>query len=146
MTRTPLDRLPTGISSIVVVLVLAELVGACGASRLSRIQHSIGPAPVAPNEQTMGRLVVHTPALTTGNSGDDGPFGSEPYALLDSSDRPLQRISNRWGPEPVPLEAGEYVIHANAMKQRVAVRVQIVAGRTTEVHLDGRWKPTLTPG
>jgi len=61
---------------------------------------------------------------------------------LDSAGRLMSEVVNSGGAEIVPLQAGWYVVQAAASSRRmVAVKVQVVAGRTTEVHLDGRWMP-----
>jgi len=121
------------------VFVIGLMVG-CAAPRLVRIPQSIGPAPIVLSSLNTGRLVVYTEEIGSG-SGDD-MINHEPYTVLDSSGRLLKKIDNRWGDEVVSLQAGRYFVRAGASGGGViAIEVQIVAGRTTEVHLDGKWTP-----
>ena len=122
------------------VLVIGVIAG-CAAPRLVQIPQPVGPAPIVLSTQNAGRLVVYTEEASS--AGEDNLSSSyKPYKVLDSSGRVLKEVSNNSGEEGVLLQAGRYFVRAEASGWRViAVEVQIVTGRTTEIHLDGKWRP-----
>jgi hypothetical protein len=119
--------------------LLLGLMAGCVAPQITRIPQPVGPTAVVPSATNVGRLVVHTEAMC---AGDDVSYRHQPYTVLDVSGRVLKKITNSSGEESVPVDAGRYLVRAESYVRRVVVvEVQIVNGRTTEVHLDGRWKP-----
>lgn len=124
-----------------IVVFAVVLTAACAAPHLVQILQPVGPAPIASSSLNTGRLIVYTEGLCA-DCGDEMSSDHEPYTVLDSSSRLLRTIDNRGGDEVVPLPSGRYLIRAQATGWRIiAAEVHIVAGRTTEVHLDGKWKP-----
>jgi hypothetical protein len=122
------------------VLVIGLMAG-CAAPRLVQIPQPAGPAPFVLSPPSLGRLVVFTEEISPGND-EDVSWSHESYTVLDSSGRLLKRIGNDSGEEVVPLGAGRYFVRAKASGNRVvAIVFQVVAGRTTEVHLEGKWTP-----
>jgi len=122
------------------VLAVAVMAG-CAAPRLVQIPQPVGPAPIALPSLGAGRLVVYTEEIPSAGEDNFSP-SYNPYKVLDSSGRVLKEVSNHSGEEVVLLPAGRYVVRAEASGWRViAVEVQIVVGRTTEIHLDSKWRP-----
>lgn len=110
------------------------------AKQLVQIPGAIGPAPAVERSANIGRLVVATEEVKTGSDEDFVTY--EPYSVLDSTGRLVKEVGNSSGADVVELSAGRYSIRAETLRRRIiGVEIQIVAGMTTEVHLDGNWKP-----
>jgi len=122
-------------------VLIIGLVAGCSAPRLVQISEPVGPAPIVLPSRDTGRLVVYTEEDSSTDE-DNVSSSYKPYKVLDSSGRVLKEVSNDSGEEVVPLRAGRYFVRAEASGRRViAIEVQIVVGRTTEIHLDGKWRP-----
>jgi hypothetical protein len=85
-------------------------------------------------------LVVYTEASS--GSIEDVGTGSSSYTVLDASQHLIKQVANWSGQEVVSLRPGEYSLRVETPGSRVfAVEVRIADKRTTEVHLDGPWRP-----
>jgi len=124
-------------------MLFIGLMAGCATPRLVKIPEPVGPAPIVVPSRDAGRLVVYTEEDSSG--GEDNLSSSyKHYKVLDSSGRVLKEVRNDSGEEVVPLSAGRYFVRAEASGWRViAIEVQIVVGRTTEIHLDGKWRPEV---
>jgi len=124
-------------------VLIIWLMEGCAAPRLVQISEPVGPAPIVLPSWDAGRLVVYTEEDSSG--GEDNLSSSyKHYKVLDPSGRVLKEVSNDSGEEVVPLSAGRYFIRAEASGWRViAIEVQIVVDKTTEIHLDGKWNPEV---
>ncbi len=124
------------------VLVIG-LTAAC-AAQLVQIPQPVGPVPTVLPSLSTGRLVVYTEEVSSAGGEGEDVFTAryEPYTVLDSSQHLVRKVSNLSGEDVVPLQAGQYFVRANASGGRIiAIEVQIVAGRRTEVHLNREWRP-----
>jgi hypothetical protein len=135
-----LDPSPTVLAARLASVLVIGLMAAC-AAQLVQIPQPVGPAPIVVPSLSTGRLVVYTEEISS--AGEDNFSASyEPYTVLDSSQHLVREVSNFSGEDVVPLQAGQYFVRAHASGERIIViEVQIVAGRATEVHLDGKWRP-----
>lgn len=115
-------------------------------------------APVGPNPTgirsaaSQGELQVFSSLEE--ESDDQNQGSSDPiwhqhtdYTIYDTQGNRVERVDNTTGhyarsPRLVALPAGQYVVKAEAKDYFVAeVPVTIEPGRTTKVHLDGKWQP-----
>lgn len=128
----------------------AWLCCSCGSTpvRLS----AVGPQPPAfHSDGGQGYLVVYSD--TEAKRLDKGlPFYvHSSYVIERQNGTKLKWVPNHVGdmdqaPERVRLPAGTYdVVARSTAYGRIRVPVVIEAGRTTEVHLGGDWKPALEP-
>jgi hypothetical protein len=127
--------LKVGVASVLAGALLTDC-----AKQLVQVPGPVGPAPTVQPSADIGRLVVTTEEV---KSGSDEDFTSyEPYTVFDSAGHLVKEVSNSSGADVLELGAGQYSIRAETLRRRIiGVEVQIVAGMTTEVHLDGNWKP-----
>ena len=124
-------------------LLATALPTAC-ARQLVQIPQAIGPNPAAASVVSTGRLVVHTEEAPAPYDENQSTVFI-PYAVLDSSQQVLLEVDNASGADVVELAPGQYTVRIDATPGRtVTVPVRIVASRTTEAHLDGRWIPEGT--
>lgn len=124
--------------------LLATVMPTACARQLVQIPQPIGPNPAAAAVVSTGRLVVHTEE-TSAPYDDNQSTVSIPYAVLDSSQQVLLEVDNASGADVVELAPGPYTVRIDMPPGRtVTVPVRIIAGRTTEAHLDGKWKPEGT--
>jgi hypothetical protein len=121
-------------------LLSMALPTAC-ARQLVHVPEAIGPNPLAAPPVNKGRLVVYTEERPAPYDDNQSTIHS-PYTVLDSSHQVLLEVDNASGADVVALPPGQYTIRIDARPSRtITVPVRIVAGRTTEAHLDGKWKP-----
>jgi hypothetical protein len=146
---------------IILTAGIIALMSGCAApiAPATGFQQSVGPDPsVARTASAEGILKVYSAFVVRRD------VGSEEYAydrhtdydIYDSSGRELQRVYNigqenfKATPKAVQLKPGAYKIKAwAAMGTGVYITVPVVieAGKTTEVHLGGTWRPPAnTPG
>lgn len=142
---------------IIVLLTAATLAMASGCSTPTVVQAPVGPAPYAgKSSDSDGTLLVYSATEEHSDVGFAFPYNQRTdYSICDSQGKEIQRIyNNNKGqfepiPKPVRLEPGIYRVKALAAVgegELLTVRVVIEPGRTTEVHLNGHWKPpTTTP-
>jgi hypothetical protein len=125
---------------LVVSLLGMALPTAC-ARQLVHVPEAIGPNPWAGSPVNKGRLVVYTEEIPAPYDDNQSTIHS-PYIVLDSAHQVLLEVDNASGADAVALPPGQYTVRIDARPSRtIAVPVRIVAGRTTEAHLDGNWKP-----
>jgi hypothetical protein len=118
-------------------------------------------APVGPNPagaangatKTTGHLEVYS-ALTECHEGDE--YDTNPmwyqhtdYVVCNSNGERIRHVFNTVGhyaqrPRRIDLPPGEYLVKAEA-KDYMAVEIPVIIrpGRTTRVHLDGAWHPSI---
>ncbi len=116
------------------------VLGAGCASTPVRIADTVGPAPDLP--ATEGQLVVHTEVFRRGTP-DLAPDTQDPYDILDARGVPLRTVASPDDEAPIiTLRAGDYIVRGRGLgRASVEVPVRIVAGKTTEVHLDREGDP-----
>jgi len=120
-------------------LVIALATGC--AEQAVQIPEPVGPDPKGASLANHGRLVVHTEAVAAVYD-EDVPSSHRSYSVLDASQRVLMNVDNASGADVVTLFPGQYTVRVEAtLGQTVSVPVRIVAGMTTEAHLDGKWDP-----
>ena len=119
--------------------------------------------PIGPNPQTAkfasatGTLRVYSAKEKEDNVGFEQPYEQRTdYSIYDANGKEVKGVldNNKGEFEAVPrgvrLEPGTYKIKALAavgLGEWISVPVVIEAGRTTEVHLNGQWRPPSdTPG
>jgi hypothetical protein len=119
-------------------------------------------APVGPNPASAGatlrdigylRVFSDRDLVTEGyDGGNPSYYQHSPYRIYDSHGKFVRYVGNTVGeyataPAVVSLRPGSYVVLARAKDYlTVKVPVLIVSGRSTNVHLDDRWRPpTGTP-
>lgn len=125
------------------VSLLATALPAACARPVVKIPDPIGPNPAAVEVST-GRLVVHTEETPAPYDENQSTVFS-PYSVLDSSQQVVLEVDNSSGADVIALAPGRYTVQTDATLGRsVTVPVRIIAGRTTEAHLDGKWKPEGT--
>lgn len=133
----------------------AGLLSGCATSTVMRVP--VGPNPaaatmVAPD----GILKVYSAKEQEQNVGFEFPYDQRTdYYIYDSTGKETQHIidNNRGHFEAIPrgiqLPPGKYNVKALAavgLGEWITVPVVIESGRTTEVHLNGAWRPpTGTP-
>lgn len=128
---------------LAVGLLAAALPSGC-ARQLVQIPHPIGPSPAAASVVSAGRLVVHTEEMPAPYDENQSTV-FRPYSVLDSSQQVLVEVDNASGADVIALAPGQYTVRIDATPGRtVTVPVRIIAGRTTEAHLDGKWNPEGT--
>lgn len=126
--------LTIGVAAVLVVALLP----AC-AKQYVHVPQTVGPAPEVLHSPNAGTLVVTTEQYT---SGDEEFPHYEPYAVLDHAGRLVKRVDNASGADAISLEAGRYSLRVQTLRRRViGIDVQVVAGKTTEVHCEGDWVP-----
>jgi hypothetical protein len=111
------------------------------ARQVVHVPEAIGPSPLAASPVNKGLLVVYTEERPAPYDDNQSTIYG-PYTVLDSSHQVLLEVANASGADVVALVPGLYTIRIDASPSRtIAVPVRIVAGRTTEAHLDGKWRP-----
>jgi hypothetical protein len=96
--------------------------------------------------QVFSRLERET---DNGNEASTDPIWHQHtgYIIYNAQGKRVERVENTTGhyaraPRLVALPAGQYVVKAEAKDYFWAeVPVTIEPGRTTKVHLDGKWQP-----
>jgi hypothetical protein len=130
------------------------LVMISGCSTPTALQVPVGPTPmVAKNTDPDGMLKVFSATEQENNVGFEFPYNQRTdYYIYDSNGNEITRVSdNNKGefeatPRPIQLNPGTYRVKALAavgMGEWITVPVVIESGRTTEVHLNGHWKPPV---
>jgi hypothetical protein len=105
------------------------------------VPDAIGPNPLAASHANKGRLVVYTEERPAPYDDNQSTIYS-PYTVLDSSHQVFLEVDNPSGADVVALPPGRYTVRIDTRPSRtITVPVHVVAGRTTEAHLDGKWKP-----
>jgi hypothetical protein len=117
------------------------------ARQLVQIPQPVGPNPTGASRANTGHLVVHTEETAAPYDENQSTI-HRPYSILDSAQRIVLEVDNSSGADVVTLPPGQYTVRMDGTLYRtVTVPVRIVMGRTTEAHLDGKWKPSATnPG
>jgi hypothetical protein len=94
-----------------------------------------------------GYLKVYS-ATRTRVIGDGPPYYTHTgYNIYDLSGKPVRYVRNHTGdmdrmPAPVRIASGRYrVVAKSSYCGRVTVPVVIQPGKTTELYLDGSWRP-----
>jgi hypothetical protein len=129
--------------ALAVSLLVTALPTAC-ARQLVQIPQPVGPNPTGASRANTGRLVVHTEE-TAAPYDENQSTTYRPYSVLDSSQKVVLEVDNASGADIVALPPGQYTVRMDGTLYRtVTVPVRIVVGRTTEAHLDGKWKPETT--
>ena len=119
----------------------------------------VGPNPVGnPTTGSTGELQVFSSVVEQSDdqnqATDDEPvwYQHTDYRIYNLQGKLLKHVDNTIGhydqaPRPVTLSAGQYLIRAQSKDYLwVVLPVTIQAGRTTQVHLDDKWKlPPDTP-
>ena len=121
---------------------VAVLAAGC-ASQPVVLTSSVGPAPIN-REDSYGKGGLQVFTETDTQQVGEGTFyypHTDYDILIDASQR-LKNVPNHRGPMDenptvVTLPAGKYQVRYRG----VTVPVNIAAGRTTVVHLDGDWHP-----
>ena len=112
----------------------------------------VGPNPsIAPNGGANGELTVYTATEQEHNVGNQTAFDQRtPCTIYDSNGREIKDVNDNNTSEFLPLPRtlalppGTYRVRALlavGFGERVLVPVVIEAGRNTEVHLNGHWRP-----
>jgi hypothetical protein len=128
--------------ALAVNLLVMTLPTAC-ARQLVQIPQPVGPNPTGASRLSTGRLVVHTEETATPYDENQSTT-YRPYAVLDSSQQIVLEVDNASGADVVELPPGHYTVRMDGTQYRtVTVPVRVVVGRTTEAHLDGKWKPEV---
>lgn len=123
----------------VALLTMAMAVGC--ARQVVQISQPVGPNPSPASVVNTGRLVVSTEEMPAPYDENQSTT-HRPYTVLDASKKLVLEVDNFTGADVVALPAGQYTVLVDADQNRsVSVPVRIVAGRTTEAHLDGKWTP-----
>jgi len=121
---------------------VAILVAGC-ASQPPITTSSVGPAPLNREDSYgKGELKVFTETESQQVGDSTFYFPHTDYDILNESNKKLQNVPNHLGPMDqnptlVTLPAGKYQVSYRG----VTVPVNVAAGRTTVVHLDGDWHP-----
>lgn len=116
------------------------------------VNEPVGPDPfIAANGSSNGRLRVYTAAAQQNDVGfQTAYYQRTPYIIYDSNGSEIRRVDDNDRsyflalPRTEDLPAGTYKINAWAnvgFGERVMIPVVVEAGRTTEVHLNGNWRP-----
>ncbi len=115
---------------------------------------AVGPRPtvIPPNiTDGTGHLVVFTGTEEKNLGKEARYYLYTPYVIRTANDEFYKRVPNHFGnmdqaPQFVTLPAGVYHILAQSETYgMVTLPVIIATGRTTEIHLEGRWKPKNEP-
>jgi hypothetical protein len=121
-------------------LLVAASATAC-ARQVVQIPQAIGPNPSPASVVDTGRLIVYTEERRAPDDENQSSL-HRPYLVLDGSQKVALEVDNFTGADVIALPAGHYTVRVDADQRRtVSVPVRIVTGRTTEVHLDGKWRP-----
>lgn len=120
---------------------------ACATERV--VLEAVGPASAAARQgNDPGHLVVFT-AQESINSGQVTYFLHTSYRVLAPDEKLVMFVRNQLGgrdgkPDTVSLPAGSYLVQASAEGLGpVTVPVVVQSSRTTEVHLQRGWNPSL---
>jgi hypothetical protein len=129
--------------ALAIGLLATALPTAC-ARQLVQIPQPVGPNPTGASRLNTGRLVVHTEETATPYDENQSTT-YRPYSVFDFSQKIVLEVDNVSGADVVELPPGQYTVRMDGTLYRtVTVPVRIVVGRTTEAHLDGKWKPEVT--
>ncbi len=117
-------------------VALAFLAANCAPTRV-RVADPVGPAPVSVAHEDMGKLVVFT-QMSSPSEADSKYVTRSPYAVFDAHGNRIAIVTSEGSvPKTIGLSAGDYVVRASAFgRPKFDIGVRIVAGRTTEVHLE----------
>jgi hypothetical protein len=124
----------SSLNSIARMGVVLILFGAGCATTTLKVPDTVGPAPQSP--PTEGELVVFTDIFYR-DMPDLANDTRKPYDLLDARGGKIQTVSSSDTEPPIiTLKAGNYIVRGPGLGKLIEIPVRIVAGRTTEVHLD----------
>jgi hypothetical protein len=125
-----------------------------GCSTPSVVLAPVGPNPIGTGSmastgslEVFSRLAKQRDDQSQGGDGMPRWYQHTDYSIYDSQGNPVKRVGNSTGhyaeaPDQVTLPAGRYLVKAQAEDYSwIKVPVTIERGRTTGVHLDGKWKP-----
>jgi hypothetical protein len=99
--------------------------------------------------QVFSRVTKHYDDGEQGGDGSPGWYQHTDYTIYNLEGQLVKHVDNTPGhydraPELVELPVGSYLVKAQARGHiLVQVRVIIERGRTTGVHLDDKWKPSI---
>jgi hypothetical protein len=140
-----------------VVLAAGILTMMSGCSTPTVLQAPVGPDPLAAKTaDPNGTLRVYSATEVQNNVGFEFPYSQRTdYYIYDVNGMEIHRVTdNNQGhfegiPTAIHLKPGTFRVKALAAVgegEWITVPVVIESGRTTEVHLNGHWKPpTGTP-
>lgn len=140
---------------IIAMAAVAGLLSGCATSTVLRVP--VGPDPASASVGSVdGTLKVYSAKEQENNVGFEFPYNQRTdYSIYDSNGNVVEHITdNNTGhfeavPRGIQLSPGNYNVKALAavgFGEWVTVPVVIKSGRTTEVHLNGSWRPpTDTP-
>jgi hypothetical protein len=129
----------------------AVLVGCATPASITRTP--LGPSPQAERtSDSEGTLEVFTAKRQENNVGYEFSYNQRTgYEVYDSRGAKVKTVLNNNekefradAPEPVRLPEGQYTVKALAavgLGEWVSVPVIVKPGETTEVHLNGQWRP-----
>jgi len=134
--------------------LLAGLVGAisgCATAPLV-VKESVGPNPtIAASGEAEGKLTVYSATEEEHDVGNQTAYYQRTaYIIYNSNGREIENVNENNTseflalPRTVRLPPGAYQVKALAavgFGERVVVPVMIEAGRNTELHLNGHWRP-----
>jgi hypothetical protein len=134
----------------VVAGIVAAMSGCATAPMV--LNDPVGPNPtMASSGESAGKLEVYSATEEEHNVGfQTAYFQRSPYVIYDSNGREIKRVNNNNKSEFLPLPQTEVLppgtyrvnaLEASGFGEPVQVPVVIEAGRTTEVHLNGHWRP-----
>lgn len=137
---------------LLIILAAGIFAMASGCSTPTVLQATVGPNPLAARTvDSDGTLLVYSATEQRSDVGFAFPYNQRTdYTICDSQGNEIQRVfnNNQGHFEPIPkavrLEPGTYRVKAMAavgLGELLTVPVVIEPGRTTEVHLNGHWKP-----
>jgi len=135
------------------ILAASAIIGLLSGCATSTVLHvPIGPDPASTSVGTVdGTLTVYSAKEQENNVGFEFPYNQRTdYYIYDSSGKEAEHITdNNKGhfeavPRGIELSPGKYNVKALAavgLGEWVTIPVVIESGRTTEVHLNGSWRP-----
>jgi hypothetical protein len=134
----------------VVAGIIAAMPGCATAPMV--LNETVGPNPsIAPIGESAGKLQVYSATEEEHEVGfQTAYFQRSPYTIYDLNGREIKNVNDNNKseflplPRTVELPPGTYRVKALAavgFGEPVVVPVVVEAGRTTEVHLNGHWRP-----
>ncbi|HEY3857601.1 MAG TPA: hypothetical protein VGO67_24730 [Verrucomicrobiae bacterium] len=135
---------------IIAMAAVAGMLSGCATSTVLRVP--VGPDPASASVGGVdGTLKVFSAKEQEDNVGFENPYNQRTdYYVYDSNGKEAQHVTdNNKGhfeaiPRGIELPPGRYSVKALAavgLGEWVTVPVVIESGRTTEVHLNGSWRP-----
>ncbi len=129
---------------------IVGLLSGCATSTVLRVP--LGPDPASASVGTAdGTLKVYSAKEQEENVGFEEPYNQRTdYYIYDSNGKEAEHITdNNKGrfeavPRGIELSPGRYNVKALAavgLGEWVTIPVVVESGRTTEVHLNGSWRP-----